>query len=149
MRKILSIILVFFILFATGTIVACDNKKVDDSNVDDTVIEEEIKEKITVRDAIILAQNDSTILNKIASRFGLVFYANPNWGMCEGEIYTGTGVKFGDDGTPFYKLILMGTISGYTDSYKSVVSYGNKFKIVAYVSIYGEVAPNISFLSTW
>lgn len=153
MKKFLAIILTVFMMFSIGVMGACKNDVANDSNVDDSSIEDEssteTKKTVTVEEAIMLAKNDSTIQNKLAQRFDLLFYATPNWGVCDGEIYTGTGIKFDDDGTPFYKLTLMGTISGYTDSYKTDLSYGNKFKIVAYVSIYGEVAPNISFLSTW
>ena len=125
---------------------------VNNSNLDDTFIEDEssteTKETVTVEEAIMLAKNDPTIQNKIAQRFSLLFYSTPNWGECDGEIYTGT-MKFDYEGTAFYELTLMGTISGYTDSYKTDFSYGNKFKINAYVSIYGKVGSYISFLSTW
>lgn len=146
MKKFLTIILTIFMMFAIGIMSACEGEVANNSNVNNNA---ETQKTVNVEEAIILAQNDSIILNKIANRFDLIFYATPNWGLCDGEIYTGTQVTFDDKGTPFYKLTLAGTISGYTDSYKTDLSYGNKFKIVAYVSIYGEVAPNISFLSTW
>lgn len=132
-------------MFSIGIMGACTDNVANNSNVDNSSVEDEssteIKKTVTLEEAIILAKKDSTIQNKLAQRFDLVFYAPPSWGLCDGKIDT-------EQVTPCYKLTLMGTISGYTDSYKTDLSYGNKFKIVAWVSIYGEVAPNIVFLST-
>ena len=155
MKKFFTILFSIIMIFSIGIMGACKNDEENNSNIENesSTIENksstETIKTVTVEEAIILAKNESTIQNKIAQRFDLLFYSTPNWGLCEGEIYTGTQIKFGDEGTPFYKLTLMGTISGYTDSYKTNFSYGNKFKIVAYVSIYGEVGYNVSFLSTW
>lgn len=153
MKKLATIFLTIFMVLSIGILGACNNETVDSPNLDDTILEEEItpptesKETITVEEAIILAKNDSTILNKIASRFDLVFYSNPSWGVCRGEILSVSALPYFDNETPFYELLLRGTISGYTDSYKSNFSYGNKFEIVAYVSIYGEVSSRSFFPS--
>ncbi len=153
MKKLATILLTIFMVLSIGLLGACNNETVDSPNLDDTLIEEEItpptesKETITVEEAIILAKNDSTILNKIASRFDLVFYANPSWGVCRGEMLSGSGIPYFGHETPFYELLLRGNISGYTDSYKSDFSYGNTFIIVVYVSIYGEVSSRSLFPS--
>lgn len=81
-------------------------------------------------EAIAAVKNDSGIAQKIANLYGLKFFYQPDYGTCTAtQNYSGG-----------WSVTLKGTISGYTDDYKTNFSYDNKFTVKASVSDSGYVS---------
>lgn len=86
--------------------------------------------------AVSIARNSSVVQNKIASYFGLKFFYAPDWGSYE-VWYQGD--EFGLDAN--YRVDLKGTISGYTDDYKTIYKHNQKFNVRVWVNCTGEISP--------
>ena len=84
---------------------------------------------ITRSQAISYAKSSSTVQNKIASLYGLKFYYTPNWGTT-----TAAKQSNGD-----WEVLIKGTISGYTDDYKTDFVYNKKFTVTVTVYSFGYV----------
>ncbi len=79
--------------------------------------------------AVAIAKNSSYVQNQIASKYGLEIFYTPEWGTCTYDS--------NDSGT--WNVTLKGTISGYTDEYKSDFEWDLKFTAYVTVSSKGNV----------
>ncbi len=85
---------------------------------------------ITTRSqAISYAKSNSTVQNKIANLYDLKFYYTPDWGTATAEKQSN-----GD-----WEVVIKGTISGYTDDYKTDFVYDKKFTVTVTVYSFGYV----------
>ena len=84
---------------------------------------------ITKSEAISIAKGSSEVHNEIAKKFGMKFFYVPDWGTVTAE------EEYGGS----WKVTLKGTISGYTDDYKSDFEYDKKFTAYVTVSTSGYV----------
>lgn len=82
---------------------------------------------ITQAKAISYAKSSSTVQDRIAALYSLKFYYTPDWGTT-----TATKQYNGD-----WKVVLKGTISGYTDDYKSNYVFNKKFTVTVIVNYLG------------
>ena len=111
MKKFLSLLLILAIL-SCGCLMGCDDTSSDDNynsnNNNSSNSKPPASNSITEAQAISIAKNSSTVHNAIAREHYLKFYSTPNWG-------TVSSGRFGSG----WQVSLQGTISGYTDDYKS------------------------------
>ena len=85
--------------------------------------------KLTKSDAISAAKESSEVQKEIATEYGMKFFYTPDWG-------TVTATEQSDGS---WKVVLKGTISGYTDDYKTDFEYDKKFTATVTVSGTGYV----------
>ena len=88
------------------------------------------KPSITREQAISYAKNDLNVQDKIVKLYGLKFYYRPEWGTI-----TATKDRNGN-----WDVVLQGTISGYTDDYKTEFLYKKKFEVDVTVYSSGYVS---------
>lgn len=86
------------------------------SNDASTSGDDDYNKTITKEEAISIAKKSSKVQNEIANEKNLEFFYTPDWGSATAE-------KRGDG----WLVVLKGTISGYTDEYKSDFEYDLKF----------------------
>ncbi len=104
-RRIICLVLLLVCLCLTCvTFVACSSNDNSDENT------------ITTTEAVDIAKRSSAVQDEIAKEFGFQFYSHPSWGTVSVE-----------EGTKGWVIELKGTISGYTDEYKSDLVSGKKF----------------------
>lgn len=110
--------------------VDCSNSNYNyDSSYDSDYSGGSTTTSITRSQAISYAKSSSTVQNKIANLYGLKFYYTPDWGTI-----TATKQSNGD-----WKVVIKGTISGYTDDYKTDFVYDKKFTVTVTVYSFGYV----------
>lgn len=124
-RKIATVMLAIICLFAfCMSFVGCRDNSSSDYDYD-----YDYSYTITKSEAISIAKESSTVQNKIAAAYGMKFFYTPDWG-------TVTATE-NSDGS--WKVVLKGTISGYTDDYKSDYEYDKKFTATVSISSSGRV----------
>jgi roadblock/LC7 domain-containing protein len=84
---------------------------------------------MTKSEAISIAKESSTVQNKIAAAYGMKFFYTPDWGTVTATEYSGGS----------WEVVLKGTISGYTDDYKTDFEYDKKFTAKVTVGSSGYV----------
>lgn len=110
--------------------VDCSNNNYNyDSSYDSDYSGGSTTTSITRSQAISYAKSSSTVQNKIANLYGLKFYYTPNWGTT-----TATKQSNGD-----WEVVIKGTISGYTDDYKTDYVSDKKFTVTVTVYSFGYV----------
>lgn len=130
MKKALTLLLVLSLVFS---IAACSNSKSSSSDSDDDstyIPDYNYTHSMTESEAIAAVKNYRSTSQEIADLYGLKFYYTPDYGTC-----TATKSYSGDS----WSVTLKGTISGYTDDYKSNFVYDKKFTVKASVSSTGSV----------
>lgn len=130
-----TVILAFIIFAFMLVLTSCNTYEEDYDDYDYDYSYEEEDYEVTEYEAISLAQENTKVINKIAEEFGLKFFYDPDYGTCTASNQGGE-----------WKVTLKGTISGYTDDYKSNFVYDKKFTATVDVSKDGEVEDNYYFI---
>lgn len=124
-RRIVTSILAIMCVFVVCTVfVGCQSND-SDTNYNYSSYDYSLTES----KAISIAKESSEVENEIASKYGMKFFYTPDWGTV-----TATEDSSGD-----WKVVLKGTISGYTDDYKTDFEYDKKFTATVTVSSSGYV----------
>ena len=127
MKNVIKIILsVLLLVVCLSCVAGCNNTP---NKYDSEYSGESTTTSITRSQAISYAKSSSTVQNKIAKLYNLKFYYTPDWGTT-----TATEQSNGD-----WEVVIKGTISGYTDDYKTNFVYNNKFTVIVTVYSFGYV----------
>lgn len=125
-RRIVTSILAIMCVFIVCTVfVGCQSND-SDANYNFSSYDYSLTES----KAISIAKESSEVENEIASKYGMKFFYTPDWGT----------VTATEDSSGNWKVVLKGTISGYTDDYKTDFEYDKKFTATVTVSSSGYVA---------
>ncbi len=124
MKKVITQLLAFSLLFLI--FVSCDTVKEEYQYSYAPSFEED--DEMTRYDAITIAKQDAYVQRIIANCYGLKFFYAPDYSTC-------TATKNGDD----WEVTLKGTISGYTDAYKSDYVYDKNFIVKVNMSADGNI----------
>lgn len=119
-RVLLIVLAVACLGFSMWGFVDCSNNSNSyDSSYDSDYSGGNTTTSITRSQAISYAKSSSTVQNKIANLYDLKFYYTPDWGT--------TTASQDSDGD--WTVQIKGTISGYTDDYKTDFVYDKKFTV--------------------
>lgn len=128
-RKLVSLLMVAVCLFLVcANFIGCqENSSNDSDDAADAVAD--VPVSISESKAISIAKQSSYVQNKIAKEYGMKFFYTPDWGTVTAtDQYSG------------WEVVLKGTISGYTDDYKSDFIYDKKFTAKVTMSNSGVVS---------
>ena len=135
--KKLSILLLIVFMTCCFVLTGCDDNSVSnnyDSNYNSN--NSFTSSFISKEQAISYAKKSSALQNQIAKLYGMKFFYTPDWGTITARDTTASG---------YWTLTIKGTISGYTDDYKTDFEYDKKF--TALVQVYSSEVIDVQYVS--